>query len=263
MSYALITGASSGIGRCYAMELAKRGYGIVAVSNQHEALERLKGELTTTYGVVVHTIDIDLAGECAAKSIYERCLEQSWEVEVLVCNAGILLFSTLLRTDPQQLSKIIALHCTTTTLLCRYFAEEMKQRKRGHILIMSSATAWLPYPTISHYAATKSYLKSFASALWYELHSHNIGVTALYPGAVDTPLYNLTPKARGILRFIGVMLTPERIAKRGIRAMFHGRRRLIPGVFTKVMVAICSLIPARLFEFILHLRPIKRLLSRI
>lgn len=263
MSYALITGASSGIGRHYAAQMAGRGYDIIAVSNQPVELESTAQELRSAYGVRVHCIDIDLATSDAALTIFNRCNSEGWRVDVLICNAGMLLFSTLVNTDPQRLATIINLHCTTTTLLCRYFADSMKQQGGGKILIMSSSTAWLPYPTISHYAATKAYLKSFGSSLWYELHRSGVSVTVVFPGAVDTPLYKLSDKLRRRFVQLGVMMRPEAIAKRGVRAMMRGRRRVTPGLFTKFVVVVCALLPARVLDLFLLLPPIKRLLQRI
>lgn len=263
MNYALITGASSGIGSCYAEELASHGYNIIAISNQAEALEVLRESLTKRYNIIVHTLYVDLAESNAAKEIFEKCQSRGWQVDILICNAGMLLFSTLTNTDPERLQTIISLHCTTTTLLCRYFGEEMKRRGAGRILIMSSATTWLPYPTISHYSATKAYLKNFAFALWYELHRYGVSVTAVLPGAVDTPFYKFSNRLRQFFVTIGLMQRPETIAHRGIRAMMRGRRRLTTGIFTRLVIVICSIIPARLFELLLHLPPIKRLLERI
>ena len=263
MSYALITGASSGIGRHYATELASRGYDIIAISNQPEALATLAEQIDSNLRRKVVTITCDLTEECAAQRIFERCVAEGYDVEIVVCNAGMLLFSTLTATPPSQLAKIIALHCTTTTLLCRLFGEQMKRLRRGRILVMSSATAWLPYPTIAHYGATKAYLKNFASSLWYELRPYGISVTAVYPGAVDTPLYSLDDKVRRRLRIFGIMTPPEKLARQAIRAMMRGRRRLVPGIFTKLVVALCSLLPARLLYPILRIAPIRRLLERI
>lgn len=263
MSYALITGASSGIGRHYATELASRGYDIVAVSNQPEALNSLAEEIAAKHSRKVVTIACDLADRSSAQLIFERCIAEGYEVEILVCNAGMLLFSTLTATLPEHLATIVALHCTTTTLLCRLFGKQMKERRRGRILIMASATAWLPYPTIAHYGATKAYLKNFASSLWYELRPYNVSVTAVYPGAVDTPLYNLNDKMRRRLRMFGIMTPPDKIARQAVKAMMRGRRRLVPGFFTKLVVVVCSLLPARLLYPILRIAPIRRLLERI
>ncbi len=263
MSYALITGASSGIGRCYATLLAERGYSIIAVSNQDAELENVARELRERYNVAVHTLCIDLAERSAAKTIFDHTESNGWQVDILICNAGMLLFSTLVNTAPERLATIVDLHCTTTTLLCRYYGEKMKERRKGRILIMSSSTAWLPYPTISHYGATKAYLKSLASALWYELHRYGVSVTAVYPGAVDTPFYKLSDKMRRRFVKLGIMMRPETIAKRGVRAMMRGRRRLVPGLFTKLIVAICAILPARVLDLFLRIGPIKRLLERV
>lgn len=263
MNYALITGASSGIGRCYATLLAERGYNIIAVSNQEAELSATAKDIIERYGVTVQTLCVDLAERGAAKSIFDHTQSQGWQVDILICNAGMLLFSTLVNTAPERLAAIVDLHCTTTTLLCRYYGEVMKARRHGRILIMSSSTAWLPYPTISHYGATKAYLKSFASALWYELHRYGVSVTSVYPGAVDTPFYKLSDKMRRRFVTLGIMMRPETIAKRGIKAMMHGRRRLVPGFFTKLVVAICAILPARVLDLFLRIGPIKRLLERV
>ena len=263
MSYALITGASSGIGRHYTSELASRGHNIIAVSNQPTLLAETAEEIASKYGVEVHTIDIDLMRPTAAKELFDRCQAEGWQIDILICNAGMLLFSTLVNTKPEALAGIINLHCTTTTLLCRYFGEAMKERRQGRILIMSSSTAWLPYPTIAHYGATKAYLKNMASALWYELRPYGVSVTTVYPGAVDTPFYKLSDKLRRLFVGIGIMSRSESVARRGVRAMLRGQRRLVPGFFTKVVVGICAILPARLLYPILRIGPIRRLLERV
>lgn len=263
MSYALITGASSGIGLCYAKELARRGYNIIAVSNQPTELEAAVAPLHEEYAIETHAIVADLRERNAAKELFDRCIAEGWEVEILICNAGMLLFSTLTNTPAQRLCDIIDLHCTTTTLLCRYFGDEMKRRGKGRILIMSSSTAWMPYPTISHYSATKAYLRNFAFALWYELHRHGVSVTAIFPGAVNTPFYKLSDKLRSRLSALGVLMSAEGVAKRGIRAMMRGRRRLTPGIFTRLVVVICAMLPARVLNIVIGIKPIRELLERI
>ena len=263
MNYALITGASSGIGRCYATELASRGYGIIAVSNQEAELEALCHELRTTYAIEAHPIFIDLSRREAAHELFELSLSKGWRVEILICNAGMLLFSTLTRTEPERLEKIVDLHCVTTTLLCRYFGAMMQERRSGHILLMSSSTAWLPYPTISHYSATKGYLKNFCFALWYEMHRYGVSVTGVFPGAVNTPFYKLSDRLRQRLASLGILMRPEVIARRGVKAMLRGERRLTPGLFTRLVVGICALLPARVLDIIIRIKPISQLLDRV
>ncbi len=178
----------------------------------------------------------------------------------MVCNAGILLWGSLTDAAPERLQRIIALHCTTPTLLCRLYGDRMRTRGRGAILLMSSSTAWMPYPTIAAYAATKSYLRSFARSLHDELSLYGVTVTAVYPGAVDTPLYDLDEKRRKMLLRCGVMSTPESVARKGLRALFRGRRQCIPGFFTKVCVAACRLLPAAAMGAIIRIPAVRRLL---
>ena len=261
--YALITGATSGIGLEYARQMAARGYNLILVGIEADKNCHVAEELAAQWGIRALPIHADLAREQAAAEVYARVQEMGVEVSVLINNAGMLLFSTLARTALLPMEKIITLHCTTPTLLCRLFAEDMIRRDRGHILLMSSITAWTPYPTISHYAATKAYLKSFAESLWYELRDKGVSVTAVFPSAVDTPFYNLEEGQRRTLRRLGVMLSAEEVARKALRAMFSRRRRSLPGVLTKIEAAICYLLPAWALLPILKIPAVKRILERI
>lgn len=261
--YALITGASSGIGLEYARQLARVGYNIILVSNRDEENRLAAEHIASEYGVRAEALYADLTTQGAAREVYERVGAMGVEVSVLINNAGMLLFSTLGRTELEAMERIIALHCTTPTLLCRLFAEDMVRRGRGHILLMSSITAWTPFPTISHYAATKAYLRSFAQSLWYELRERGVSVTAVFPSAVDTPFYSLEDGQRRVLRRVGLMLSAEEVARKALRAMFAGKRCCLPGLLTKIEAAICSLLPAWALLPILKIPAVKRILEKV
>ncbi len=263
MDYALITGASSGIGLEYARQLAAKGYNVVIVSNRDEENQRVAAEVAAQYGVEALPLYADLSKADSAQYIHNWCREQNLEIEILINNAGMLLFSTLEHTDPARIDVLLGLHCTTPTHLCRLFGADMKARGKGYILIMSSITAWTPYPTISHYGASKAYLRSFAQSLWYEMRDSGVGVTVVFPSAVDTPLYNLDEKSRRWLLRFGVMMTAESLARKALRAMFRHRRRSIPGFLTKVEYAICATLPAHALIPILKLPIVKRLLAKL
>ena len=261
--YALITGASSGIGLEYARALAAKGYNLILVGNRADDNCRVAEALSSEYDIEALPVYADLTRREAARDVYDYVMERGLQVDILINNAGMLLFSTLVKAEYASLDKIIALHCTTPTQLCRLFAEQMVGRGRGHIVLMSSVTAWTPYPTISHYAATKAYLKSFADSLWYELRDKGVTVTAVFPSAVDTPFYNLEQKQRRLLRSVGVMLSAESVARKALRAMFRGRRRCLPGLLTKVEAAICYLLPAWALLPILKIPAVKRILEKV
>ena len=263
MKFTLITGASSGIGLCYAEQFAAKGDNVIIVSNQRERNEEVAAEIKQRYGVEALALYADLSKADSAEQIYEWCKEREIEVTTLVSNAGILQFGMFLNTKPSMAEFITNLHCVTPSKLCRLFGEDMCSRGEGRILIMSSMTAWTPFITVSYYAATKAYLKSFAQSLWYEFRPYGVTVTTVYPGAVDTPLYNLDEKQRKWLRRFGVMMSAENLAKAGIRALERGRRTATPGLFTKVAVGACRLLPAHGLLPVLKIPVIKRILEKL
>lgn len=262
MNYALITGASSGIGLQYARQLASRGYNIMVVSNDAEQNECVAESLHREFGVEAKAIYCDLAQADAAERLYAEA-ERIGKVEVFVNNAGMLLFSTLERTPEHLIDRIVALHCTTPAKLCRLFAADMRQRGRGYIVLMSSITAVMPYPTISHYAASKAFLRMLGQSLWYELRGSGVKVCTVFPSAVDTPFYKLDDKMRRLLLRWGVMLSPESVARKALRATFRGRRRCLPGLLTKIIGLLCAIAPAWALLPILKIPAVKRILERV
>ena len=263
MKYALVTGASSGMGLEFSLQLASKGYGIIIVSNRPEDNVKAAEKIRSQYEVDTRVLDADLTSPTSAQEIYDQVKEWGLEVEVLVSNAGMLLFSTLTKTSVQALDKIVSLHCTTPAKLIRLFGADMQERRKGYILITSSSTAWMQYPTISHYGATKAFLKNFSRAIWYEFRRYGVGVTAFFPGAVDTPLYHLDEGHRKLFRRLGMMMSPQRAVSLALRAMFHHRYRCVPGLFTKISVGLCAIAPAWLFLPILKIPYIKRLFESV
>lgn len=262
MEYALVTGASSGIGLEYARGLAARGYGVVVVSNRQEENEKVADAIRSDYPVEAFSLYADLTESDSADRIYQWCEDKGIRISVLVSNAGILHFAKLVHTDPAAIDRIIALHCTTPVKLCRLFAGDMCRRREGHILIMSSMTAWTPYPTMSLYGSTKVFLRNFGQSLWYEFRDANVSVTTVFPGAVDTSLYNLDGKLRRRLCRIGLMSSPEKVAAGGLRAMFGKKRKYVPGVLTRIEIVCCKVLPAFALVPMLRIPALKRILDK-
>ena len=124
-------------------------------------------------------------------------------------------------------------------------------------------TAWTPYPTMSLYGSTKAMLKNFAQSLWYELRQSGVSVTTVFPGAVDTPLYNLSSSMRRLFCALGVMLSPQSVARKSLKAMHRGRRTVVPGLFTKVAVGACRLLPAVVILLVMKIPAVRRLLNNL
>ena len=157
-------------------------------------------------------------------------------------------FGETLDIDSGFTTKMLALHVLTPTRLCLLFGQDMRRQRHGYILNMSSVTAWLAYPGINVYGATKRYLKNFSRGLHTELRDYGVYVTAVCPGAVDTDLYNLNEKLRRRLVRSGIMLPPGKLARKAVRALFRGKAVLVPGLLNRLALPFIGLIPHSLIR---------------
>lgn len=248
--YAVVTGASSGIGWHISSELAQRGFSIVAVSNQLPQLRELKTTLEKSYSIKVLTFETDLSREESAEGVFNFCRGNNLEVEVLVNDAGMFFFGEVTKIDYTSIRTILALHMVTPVLLCRLFGEQMAKKGMGYILNLSSITAVMPYPGISLYAPTKAFIRHFSKAFRSEMKLDNVSVTCLIPGAAETSLYNHGNINTALLKKLGIMKKPEEVAKSGVKALFKGRAVCIPGFINKITVLIIPVIPRFIIEFL-------------
>ena len=244
-AWALVTGAGSGIGRCYALRLAALGYNLVLAGNRPEPLEAVGREIgTAAPGTQVRTASIDLARIGAAEELHDFTRREGIEIDVLINNAGIFSFCDLLRTPAERIERIILLHDLTNTEMCRLYAADMVRRGcRGHILNMSSYSLWMPFPGLSLYSASKAYLRAFSVAFAKEVREHGIRVTAVCPAGVATDLYGLTPRWQRIGLRLGVLISADACARRGLRALWRGRRTIVPDWWNRIWIPLCKLLP--------------------
>lgn len=269
-AWALVTGAGSGIGRCYALRLAALGYNLVLAGNRREPLETVCGEILAAgagpdggvrkaaspaagFRPEVRIVEIDLARIEAAAELWEAVRREGAAIDVLVNNAGIFSFRDILQTPAERIERIILLHDLTNTQLCRMAAADMVRRGcRGHILNMSSYSLWMPFPGLALYSASKAYLRSFSVAFAKEVREHGIRVTAVCPAGVATDLYGLTPRWQRIGTRLGVLITADSCARRGLRALWRGRRCIVPDWWNRVWIPLCKILPMWV------LRPVRR-----
>ena len=243
--YALVTGASSGIGLQYATQLARDyHYDLLLVSNQERELREVAESLAQTFGVRTRSLYIDLSRMEAADEIYAFCQKEQIEVEVLINNAGMLIFDQFVRVPMRRIETLLMLHIVTATKLCRLFAPDMIRRRKGFILNMSSMSAWMAMPSIVCYNASKSYLLNFSRALWYEMRPQGVHVLAVTPGSTDTGLLPFGEKFGRILRGVGITMPPERLVHKALHHLFYSRRkRSMPGAWNHIIVPIINHLP--------------------
>lgn len=240
---ALITGAGTGIGRCYALQLAEKGYGIILIGNHVETLENVANEIQEKSNVPVVVHVQDLAKPDAAKELIDFCEKENFDIEILINNAGVFYYKEVADCKYSEIQNMLQLHVVTHGLLCHYFAKKMRDKKSGYILNMSSLTAWTPFPGLAHYAATKSFLLNFSKALHNELYGYNVHVTAICPGGVATDLYGLPDNLKKIGVKLHILMTPERLAKKALKALFKNRTQIMPGIINYLFKYLFYLLP--------------------
>jgi len=252
--FALITGASSGIGKAVSRELARRGYPILLVSNEKEKLAETAAEISGEFHVIARHYYMDLAGRDSARELFDFCMANNISVSILVNNAGIFFFRDLADTPPERIETMLNLHIYTPALLCRLFGGQMIEEKRtGYILNMASIAAWMMMPGIALYSSTKSFIRCFSRAMRNEVYDKGVSMTTVCPGAAATGLYNLPPRYTKLGISLGIIITPEKLARKALDKMFKKKAEYIPGgLLNRLFIFIVKALP----EFLV--RRIKR-----
>lgn len=260
--WALVTGAASGMGRIYAVRLARMGYDLVLVDINGRGLEEtenmVRAEVAASDKVPVLfkddfriiTIVQDLSRQNAADMIFDRTQEEGCEMEVLVNNAGVMYCQGIAETSERMLKLIMMLHMNTPLMLCRKYVVGMKERGCGYILNISSLAECMSWPGIGMYGATKRFVKDYSRELRIECQKTGVSVTNAYFGAVDTPLVPLKDSLRKLARGLAVMISPERAVDCALRATFRRRKGVMPGVLNHIFRPLCRILPDCLLGWI-------------
>ena len=242
--YALVTGASNGIGYELAKLFAQDGYNIIAVSRTEEDLNRVAEEIRSQYGVQVEVLPKDLFGEGAADEVYQEVKARSLQVEVLVNDAGQGVYGLFDETDLEDQMKIIHLNIVSLTKLTYHFLKDMKTRNSGKILQLGSVVSELPSPYQAVYGGTKAYVLSFTEALISELKDSAVTLTVLQPGATDTDFFNKAgAQDSKIVQDKSKLADPAQVAKDGYEALMSGDDKVVSGFKNKAQIAMANVIP--------------------
>jgi uncharacterized protein len=249
--WALVTGASAGIGVALARELARNGAKLILTARRKDRLEALAAELTAA-GTEVRIVPADLTDRAAPQAIYDATVGAGLKVEILINNAGLGQYGDFHSIDLAQELSQIRVNCEAVVHLTRLFVPAMVARKRGWIMILASTASFQPVPFLSTYAATKGFDRFFALGLAEELAPTGIKVSALCPGPTESEFFNVA----GADKFPGAkkmndrkIQSAEEVARLGLEALIRGKRTLIPyfqGWFTAQMV---RLLPVGLITY--------------
>jgi uncharacterized protein len=232
--WAVVTGASSGIGREFADQLAAAGINVVLVARRLAMLQDLGAELARRYGVDYRAVGVDLSDPGMLTPIAGATADI--DVGLLVSNAGAALPGPFLDSDLQAQQSILRLNTATHLGLSRHFGERLARRGRGGIVLVSAFRAIHGVPYMSHTAATKAYVASLGAGLHVELARHGVHVTVLHPGFTRTPVLTELGLDPGKLPI--PPMKPDDCAREALRALARNRARCIPGRINRATAAL-------------------------
>lgn len=240
---ALITGATSGIGKAIAQELSRKGWSLILTGRSETALEELK----ETLPVPVETIALDLAENQAPFTLYEFC--KGKHVDMLVNNAGFGVYGAFTDTALQDELELIQVNIRALHILTKLFLRDFKKRNSGRILNVASSAGFLTGPLFSSYYASKNYVVRLSLAIAEELRREKSRVTIsiLCPGPVDTGFND-----RAGVQFRVKALTPEAVAKEAVFSAITGKLLIIPGLMMRMGIAASHLVPEQVLSRILY-----------
>ncbi len=243
---ALITGASSGIGKEFSKIHAEKGGDLIIIARSKDKLEKLEAELEEKYNVQVLTIAKDLSRPEAPKEIYAEVKGAGIEVDFLINNAGFGGRGKFHEREWEKDLAMINLNIVALSALTRFFLPDMVKRNSGKILNVSSTASLMPGPLQAVYYATKAYVTFFGNALAEELHDTNITVTTLMPGATETEFARTGGLEKTEL--FKKTASPQSVALDGYNGMLKGKLDVISGLTTmqKMMVSSAPLMPKKM-----------------
>jgi uncharacterized protein len=233
--WVLITGASSGFGEEFARQYAEQGYRLVLVARRLDKLQALAEALTRLYFIDVVVEQVDLSDVAAVIELHRRLKERGIAIDVLINNAGHGLQAPFVDSPLNALLAMLQLDVASLTAVTHVFAQDMRARGRGKILLLASLLAYQGVQNFAAYSAAKAYVLRLGEALHRELKRDGVTVTTLCPGMSDTGFASAAQqKITPALKLL--MMQPAPVVRTGIRALHAGRISVVPGWANKLSV---------------------------
>jgi short-subunit dehydrogenase len=243
--WALVTGASAGIGVALARELARNGAKLILTARRRDRLEALAAELTAQ-GTEVRIVAADLADRAAPQAIYDATVGAGLEVEILINNAGLGQYGEFASLDLAQELSQVRVNCEAMVHLSRLFVPAMVARRRGWVMVLSSVASFQPVPYLTTYAATKGFDRYFALGLAEEVARSGVKVSALCPGPTDSEFFAVSrvDQDPGAMAMSGrFRQSAEEVARAGLEGLARGKRTVIPYFGGKVTALAVRFLP--------------------
>lgn len=232
---ALITGASEGIGRCFAETFASHGHDLILVARNEEKLKSLAAELEMEHAIRVHCIAMDLIPDGAAQQLYERVEADGLQVDILVNNAGMMLVERFDTLAVERSDQLIHLNLNALVNLSHRFLQPMIARGNGRLVNIGSVASFMPTPGFTVYGATKAFVLSFTEGLSVELKGTGVSATCVCPGFTDTKMLE---EANGMEKYIPSFMKadPASLAEESYKAVMQGKTIYVDKLNNRILV---------------------------
>jgi uncharacterized protein len=240
--WALVTGASAGIGGALAEQLALGGANLVLTARRIDRLAKLAADLSAKYGIQAETFAADLVQTTAPREIYAFTTAKGIQIELLINNAGFGIFGYIHENDEARLLEMLQVNCSAVVHLTRLYTPAMVERRHGDVMIVASTAAFQAVPFLAAYAATKAFGLIFAEGIAEELRPFGVRVCALCPGSTTTEFQQVAHQPDRAFR---VTETAEKVARVGLKGLAQGKSCVISGARNTLMVEAERLAPRR------------------
>ena len=240
--WALVTGASAGIGRALALELAAGGAHLVLTARRCDRLEQLAAHICSRHNVRIELCPADLARPSAPDEIFAFTQGKGIDLDLLINNAGFGAYGDFFRSDLARHLEMVQVNIAAVVHLTRLYLPRMVERRRGDILIVASTAAFQALPFITTYAATKAFDLLFGEGLAEEVRPYGVRVCVLCPGSTTTEFHDVAGQPARMRRH---QETPEKVARTGLCALAAGKAVVISGMANRLGAHAQRLVPRR------------------
>jgi hypothetical protein len=242
---ALVTGASSGIGRAFAFDLAEGGCHLILTARRRERLEDVQRQLNR-FKVRVEIITADLAVPGAATRLVTDIQRAGLDVDLLINNAGIGLAGPFATTPWERDHQMVQLNVVSVLELTKRLLPRMIERRSGDVIFLGSVVGYMPVPLLAHYAATKAFVRSFAEALAHEMRGTGVQITLVSPGTTDTEWFAAAGYGKQVSGSGPLVSSAQEVADAALRAAAHADRAVVPGLTNWMIAMTAKVLPTGL-----------------
>lgn len=241
--YALITGASSGLGKEFAYILAGKGHNLVLVARRKNLLNDLATEIKTKFNIEVLVLADDLSNPNSPKEIFEKIITLGIHIKYLINNAGFGIGSSFLQSDLESNSNMVEVNIQALIKLTHLFGKAMIEKKSGKVLLIGSVASFMPGPYMATYFASKNFVLAFGQALQEEWKNTGVTITTLCPGPTDTQFFNAAGMANSKISKLMALPSAQKVANYGYNAMIKGKTTAIYGLANQLQVFLSKITP--------------------